>query len=140
MPIVYYDIVRGRSRDEIRALLDSSQAVLVEAFEVPERDRFQLVTEHSPDEMIIQDRGLGIKRSENIVVMHMINRRGERTGLQKEKLFALLAQNLQRDCGLDPADVVVVITENENEDWSIGYGKVQFCNGELEAVSSHARK
>jgi Tautomerase enzyme len=63
MPIVYYDIVRGRSRDQIRALLDSAQAALVEAFETPERDRYQLVTEHSPEEMIIQDNGLGIDRS-----------------------------------------------------------------------------
>jgi hypothetical protein len=62
----------------------------VEAFETPERDRYQLVTEHSPDEMIIQDHGLGIERSENIVVIHMINRRGRRTRAQKEKLYALL--------------------------------------------------
>ena len=39
MPIVYYDIVRGRRRDLLRALLDSAQAALVEAFETPERDR-----------------------------------------------------------------------------------------------------
>jgi hypothetical protein len=38
MPLVYYDIVRGRSRDQIRALLDSTQAAIVEAFETPERD------------------------------------------------------------------------------------------------------
>src|SRR5258708_18749341 len=35
MPLVYYDIVRGRSRDQIRALLDSTQAAIVEAFETP---------------------------------------------------------------------------------------------------------
>jgi phenylpyruvate tautomerase PptA (4-oxalocrotonate tautomerase family) len=140
MPIVYFDIVRGRSPDQIRALLDSAQAALLQAFDVPERDRFQIVTEHSPDEMIIQDRGLGIERSENIVVIHMINRRGERTRPQKEKLYGLLVQNLKRDCGLDPADVMIVITENENEDWSIGYGKVLFrSNGEVEPVSSHPR-
>lgn len=39
MPIVYYDIVRGRSRDQVRALLDSTQAAMVEAFGTPERDR-----------------------------------------------------------------------------------------------------
>jgi len=90
--------------------------------------------------MIIQDHGLGIKRSENIVVIHMINRRGKRTPSQKEKLYALLVQNLKRDCGLDPADLVVWITENESEDWSVGYGKAQFCNGELDPVSSQPQK
>ena len=136
MPLVYYDIVRGRSRDEIRALLDSAQAAMLEAFETPERDRYQLVTEHSPDEMIIQDNGLGIERSENLVVIRLISRRGRKTSAQKEKLYELLVRNLKRDCALDPADLVVVITENESEDWSLGYGKAQFCNGDLDPVTS----
>jgi Tautomerase enzyme len=86
MPIVFYDIVRGRSRDQIRVLLDSAQAASVEAFGTPDRDRYQLVTEHSADEMIIQDNGLGLDRSENIVFIHMINRRGMKTKAQKENL------------------------------------------------------
>ena len=141
MPIVYYDVIRGRSRDQIRALLDSAQAALVDAFEVPERDRFQIVTEHAPDEMVIQDRGLGIERSENIVVIHVINRQGHQTRAQKEMLFELTARNLQRDCGLDPADLFIVITENEDDDWSIGYGKALFfSNGQVDPVSSHPRE
>src|SRR5258707_3136376 len=112
MPLVYYDIVRGRSRDQVRALLDSTQAAIVEAFGTPERDRYQIVTEHSPGEMIIQDHGLGIERSENIVVIHMISRRGKKTRSQKEKLHELLARDLERDCDLDPADLGIVITEN----------------------------
>jgi 4-oxalocrotonate tautomerase len=140
MPLVYYDIARGRSPDQIRALLDSTQAAIVEAFGTPERDRYQLVNEHSPGEMIIQDHGLGISRSENIVVIHMINRRGKRTQAQKEKLYALLVRNLKRDCALDPADLVITITENESEDWSVGYGKAQFLNGELDPVSSNPRR
>jgi len=136
MPIVYYDIVRGRSPDQIRALLDSAQAALVEAFKTPERDRYQIVTEHSRDEMIVQDNGLGIDRSENIVFIQMINRRGRKTQAQQEKLYELLARNLKRDCGLDPADLVVVITENESEDFSIGYGKAQYVNGDLDPVTS----
>jgi phenylpyruvate tautomerase PptA (4-oxalocrotonate tautomerase family) len=140
MPLVYYDIVRGRSRDQIRTLLDSTQAAIVEAFGAPERDRYQVVTEHSADEMIILDHGLGIERSETIVVIHMINRRGKKTRAQKERLYELLAQNLKRDCGLDPADLIISITENESEDWSVGYGKAQFCNGELDPATSHPRK
>jgi phenylpyruvate tautomerase PptA (4-oxalocrotonate tautomerase family) len=140
MPFVYYDIIRGRSRDQIRALLDSAQGALLESFGTPERDRYQIVTEHSPDEMIIQDNGLGIDRSENVVVIHLINRRGKKTQAQKEKLYELLARNLKRDCRLNPADLVVVITENESEDFSVGYGKAQFLNGDLDPVSSRPQR
>jgi 4-oxalocrotonate tautomerase len=90
--------------------------------------------------MIIQDNGLGIERSENIVIIHMISRRGRKTRAQKEKLYALLARNLERDCGLDPGDLVISITENESEDWSVGYGKAQFCTGDLDLVTSQPRK
>lgn len=90
--------------------------------------------------MIIQDNGLGIERSDNIVVIHMISRQGRKTRSQKEKLYELLVRNLKRDCDLDPADLVVSITENEDEDYSLGYGKVQFCDGELDPVTSHPRK
>lgn len=131
MPIMYFDIIRGRTREQVRALLDSAQAAVEAAWEVPARDRYQVVTEHSPDEMIIQDHGLGIPRSENIVLLHMVNRRGRRTPAQKEKLYQLLVENLQRDCGVAPSDVVATIVDIENEDWTLGYGKMQFCNGEL---------
>jgi phenylpyruvate tautomerase PptA (4-oxalocrotonate tautomerase family) len=140
MPLMYFDIIRGRSRDQIRALLDSTQAATVKAFGVPDADRYQVVTEHAPDEMINLDHGLGIERSENIVLIHMVNRRGKRTRVQKEKLYALLAENLKHDCGLDPADLVISITENDSEDWSLGYGKAQFCNGDLDPATSHPRK
>jgi len=52
--------------------------------------------------MIIQDHGLGIPRSENIVLLRMVNRRGKRTPAQKEKLYQQLVENLQRDCGVAP--------------------------------------
>ena len=140
MPLVYYDIIRGRSRDQVRKLLDSSQAAMVEAFGTPERDRYQLVTEHSPGDMIIQDHGLGIDRSENIVVIRMISRQGRKTRSQKEKLYELLARNLKRDCDLDPADLIISITDNGDEDLSLGYGKAQFANGELDPATSQPRK
>jgi Tautomerase enzyme len=132
MPIMYFDIIRGRTREQVRALLDSAQAAFESAWEgVPAGDRYQVVTEHAPDEMIILDHGLGIPRSENIVLLRMISRRGKRTPSQKEKLYQQLVENLQRDCGVAPSDVVATIVDIENEDFTIGYGKMQFCNGQL---------
>jgi hypothetical protein len=36
--------------------------------------------------------------------------------------------------------VVISITDNGDEDLSLGYGKVQFCNGELDPATSRPRK
>ena len=61
--------------------------------------------------------------------IHVVSRR--RTRAQKERLYELLADRLGRDCGLDPADLVVSVTENDDEDWSFGLGRAQFLTGEL---------
>jgi hypothetical protein len=64
MPLLYFDLIRGRSSDEVHRLLDSAHAAVVEAFSVPERDRYQVVNVHSADDIIALDTGLGIDRSE----------------------------------------------------------------------------
>ena len=129
MPLLYFDLIRGREPDAARRLLDSAHAAVVEAFEVPERDRYQVVNLHSADDVIALDTGLGIERSERLVVVHVVSRR--RTTEQKQRFYALLAENLRRDCGLDPADLIIAITENGDEDWSFGGGRAQFLTGDL---------
>ena len=59
----------------------------------------------------------------------MVSRRRPREF--KERFYKLLAGNLAERCGLDPADLVVSITENDDEDWSFGHGRAQFLTGEL---------
>jgi phenylpyruvate tautomerase PptA (4-oxalocrotonate tautomerase family) len=129
MPLLYFDLITGRSSDEVRSLLDSAHAAVVEAFEVPERDRYQVVNAHSADDIIALDTGLGIDRSDRLVVVHVVSRR--RTAAQKQRFYALLAENLHRDCGLDAADLIVAISENSDEDWSFGGGRAQFLTGDL---------
>jgi phenylpyruvate tautomerase PptA (4-oxalocrotonate tautomerase family) len=129
MPLLYFDLVAGRTSDEVRSLLDSAHAAVVAAFEVPERDRYQVVNVHQADEIVTLDTGLGYERSKRLVVVHVVSRR--RTRAQKQRFYALLAENLRRDCGLDAADLIVSITENGDEDWSFGGGRAQFLTGDL---------
>lgn len=129
MPLLYFDLITGRSSDEVRSLLDSAHAAVVEAFEVPDRDRYQVVNAHSADDIIALDTRLGIDRSDRLVVVHVVSRR--RTAAQKQRFYALLAENLHRDCGLDAADLIVAISENGDEDWSFGGGRAQFRTGDL---------
>jgi phenylpyruvate tautomerase PptA (4-oxalocrotonate tautomerase family) len=129
MPLLYFDVIEGRTPGEIRALLDTAHAATVEAFGVPERDRYQVVRSHPAGEIVALDTGLGINRSDRMVIIHVVSRRRSRA--QKERLYALLAERLRRDCGLDPADLIVSVTENDDEDWSFGSGRAQFLTGEL---------
>ena len=129
MPLLYVDLIEGRSPSEVRALLDAIHETVGEAFGVPERDRYQVVHTHPAHEIVTLDTGLRIDRSTEQVVLHVVSRRRPRE--LKQKFYELLASRLAERCGLDPADLIVSITENEDEDWSFGYGRAQFLTGEL---------
>ena len=53
MPLIRFDLYEGRSDKELKKLLDTAHSVMVEAFKVPARDRYQIVNEHRPSRMII---------------------------------------------------------------------------------------
>ena len=129
MPLMRFDVVAGRSKAEITTLLDASHRAMLEAFKVPERDRYQIVHEHPPEHFIVQDTGLDIPRTRNVVVVTVTSR--PRTRAMKEAFYAGLCRELQASCGIDPADVMVSIVTNSDEDWSFGHGRAQFLTGEL---------
>jgi phenylpyruvate tautomerase PptA (4-oxalocrotonate tautomerase family) len=129
MPLLYIDLIEGRTPAEVKTLLDAIHDAVVDAFGVPPRDRYQVVHTHPAHEIVAWDTGLGIDRSSRLVVLHMVSRR--RTREMKEKFYELLASNLADRCRVDPADLIVSITENSDEDWSFGHGRAQFLTGEL---------
>lgn len=129
MPLLRFDLVEGRSPDELRALLDAAHEAMVQAFQVPVRDRYQIVHQHEPAHLIVEDTGLGIPRTDARVVIQVTTR--PRSRAMKEAFYRLLCESLQARCGIDPTDVVVSMVSNTDEDWSFGHGRAQFLTGEL---------
>jgi phenylpyruvate tautomerase PptA (4-oxalocrotonate tautomerase family) len=129
MPLIYVDLIEGRTPEAIRAVLDAVHDAVVEAFGVPPRDRYQVVRTHPAHEVVAWDTGLGIDRSDALVVVHVVSRK--RRASMKQRFYQLLADNLATHCALDPADLIVSISENGDEDWSFGHGRAQFVTGEL---------
>jgi Tautomerase enzyme len=110
-------------------ILDATHEVLVKSFNVPERDRFQIVREHAPSRMVVQDTGLGIKRTPSVLVLQITTR--PRTREMKQMFYRSLVVKLEAMCGIAPSDVVVNFVTNTDEDWSFGLGRAQFLTGEL---------
>ncbi|WP_248930594.1 tautomerase family protein [Paenibacillus hamazuiensis] len=129
MPLLRFDLIKGRDKESLKKLLDVVHAVIVEVFEVPERDRYQIVHEHPADHMIIEDTGLGFKRSDKLVVLSIVSK--ARPKDKKQKLYSLLSERLEVECGISPSDLMVSIVENTDSDWSFGLGEAQFLTGKL---------
>jgi phenylpyruvate tautomerase PptA (4-oxalocrotonate tautomerase family) len=129
MPLLRFDLIEGRTDEEMKTLLDAAHHAVLAAFKVPERDRYQIVHEHPASRMIIEDTSLGIPRTDKVVFLQVTSR--PRKKKQKEAFYKLLCEELERSCGIAPSDVVVSIVENSDEDWSFGLGRAQFLTGEL---------
>ncbi|ODR96702.1 tautomerase [Methyloceanibacter superfactus] len=129
MPLLRFDLIEGRTDDEMQTLLDAAHRAMLEAFKVPVRDRYQIVHEHKPGHMIVEDTGLGIPRTDKVVFLQVTSRPRKRE--QKEAFYRILCEELETSCGIAPSDVVVSIVENSDEDWSFGLGRGQFLTGEL---------
>jgi phenylpyruvate tautomerase PptA (4-oxalocrotonate tautomerase family) len=87
------------------------------------------VHQHSAHELIVQDTGLGIERSSNVVFITITSNR--RSDELKQALYKALAEELERQCGIAPNDVMISLVTNTNSDWSFGFGEAQFLTGKL---------
>jgi phenylpyruvate tautomerase PptA (4-oxalocrotonate tautomerase family) len=129
VPLVRIDVMEGRTPEELRLLADCVHQALIETFAAPERDRYQVIQEHRPEHMILLDTGLGIERSDKVVLIQ-ITEQG-RDEMQKTALYARLAELFEQRGVAGSDDLVVAVTENTRADWSFGLGRAQFLTGEL---------
>ena len=102
---------------------------MLEVFAAPPRDRYQIITEHPVGHIIAEDTGLGLDRSDGVVIIQIAQQ--GRTAAQKQAAYAQLATQLEAQCDLRPEDLIVSVVGNEREDWSFGMGRAQFLEGEL---------
>ena len=129
MPLLRFDLIEGRTDGELKLLLDAAHRAMLAAFKVPEGDRYQLVHEHKASRMIVEDTGLGIARTRDVVFLQVTTRPRPRE--QKEAFYRLLVEELQKSCGIAASDVVISMVSNTDDDWSFGHGRAQFLTGEL---------
>ncbi|RFA12973.1 tautomerase family protein [Subtercola boreus] len=130
MPLIRIDLVEGRSNGQITAIADNIQKTLVDVYALPERDRFQIITEHPANRMIALDVGLGIERTAQVVIIQIFTQAGRSTE-DKQAFFQALAANLGA-VGVNGEDLIVGFVENSPADWSFGFGRAQYITGELE--------
>ncbi|MFE5429553.1 tautomerase family protein [Peribacillus simplex] len=129
MPLIRFDLIEGRDKDSLKILLDAAHRAVVKAFDVPEKDRYQIVHQHPAHELIIEDTGLGFERSKNLVVISVTSK--QRREDQKQNFYKVLVQELGENCGIEPNDIMVSIVTNGDADCSFGLGEAQFLNGKL---------
>ncbi|MCS5486496.1 tautomerase family protein [Curtobacterium flaccumfaciens pv. beticola] len=129
MPLVRIDLATGRTPEQVRAIADAIHTAIVSEYGIPERDRFQVITEHPAQQIIAQDAGLGFERTEGVVVIQVFTQRG-RSDEAKQGLYRAVHDRLI-EAGVASEDVFIGYVENGPQDWSFGFGRAQYVTGEL---------
>ncbi|OIJ31296.1 tautomerase family protein [Staphylococcus sp. LCT-H4] len=129
MPLIKIDMIKGREKAEIKEILNISYRVMLETFGAPEGDRYQIVNQHEDYEMQILDTGLGVERTENVLVFTIVTR--PRTQSEKTNFYQKLADTLHEHTDIRKEDIMISLVENTDEDWSFFNGKAQFLTGDL---------
>jgi 4-oxalocrotonate tautomerase len=126
MPLVRIDIRRGKSADYIAALKDGIYAAMRENFQVPENDRFMLVSQYEAEEFDYHPSYLDIQRSDDLVIVQITanNTRGVE---QKKAFYRAVVDNLVANPGVRPEDVLINLVETAKENWSFGNGVATYA-------------
>lgn len=127
MPIARIELVHGKSADYRRMIGEVVYEAIVDALGAPKDDRFQVITEHAPENFIIDPTYLGITRTSNCVVIQL-TLNGGRSIEQKRAFYKQVADGLHDRLGLRREDVFINLIEVVRENWSFGNGEAQYAD------------
>jgi phenylpyruvate tautomerase PptA (4-oxalocrotonate tautomerase family) len=125
MPLVRISLLKGKSREHLRAIADGVHRALVEAYGIPPEDRFQLIHQHEPEEFIYDADYLGIHRTEDVVFVHIVAGNWRDTP-KKQALYKAIADRLAEAPGMRREDVQVILSPNNRDEWSFGSGLASY--------------
>ena len=127
MPLVRIAVPQGKTPQHRKAISQGMHRALVETFDVPEDDLFQVITEHAPETEIVHAPSyLGIDHSDDLVLLQ-ITVSDTRTQEQKKRLYRRIADHLSESPGLRPQDIFINLVEVKKENWSFGNGEAQYA-------------
>ena len=126
MPLVRIDLAAGKSPDYRRTIGEVVYEAMIGTINVPKDDRFQIITEHTSSDFIVDPNYLGVQRSPDCVIIQITLNEG-RTVDQKRAFYKAIADGLNSRLDLRREDVFISLVEVRKENWSFGNGEAQYA-------------
>ena len=127
MPYVRIDLAQGKSIQYRRTLGEIVYKALIDVINVPKDDKFQVITEHSPEELNFAETYLGIQYSADIVFIQITLSLG-RTVELKKAFYKRIADDIHAQLNVRREDVFINLVEVAKENWSFGNGIAQYVS------------
>lgn len=125
MPFIRVGYMEQQYDDaQLQRMSQVMMEALVDHFDVPTDDCFQVFHAHGKGEFYYSPDYLNVSRSDGLVFIYITCKSG-RTVRQKTGLYRQLAHQLSKMVPMRQEDVFIIINENEFADWSFGNGIAQ---------------
>ena len=125
MPFSRVFLRKGKSAAYKQAILDAIYLAMRETFDVPENDRFMVISDLDAEDFSYDRTYLGIARSDDFVIVQLTVS-NTRPRKQKQALYKRIVERLTDKPGLRPEDVFINLVEVLPENWSFGHGIAQY--------------
>jgi 4-oxalocrotonate tautomerase len=126
VPLVRIDVPVDIAPAQRAGIGDIVYQAMTETINVPDGDKFQIITAHDADGLRIDPSYLDVDRSSSAFIISITLNVG-RTTEQKKLFYADVTHRLETQLGIRPQDVMIVLTEVAKENWSFGNGEAQYA-------------
>ncbi|MCH5585758.1 tautomerase family protein [Shimazuella sp. AN120528] len=126
MPFTRISLMKGTSADFRKEIGNIVYQAMIDTLNVPEKDRFQVITEHDPSGLIYDPEYLGIQRTNDILFIQLFLNEG-RTVEVKKSFYKEVADKLHEQLDIRREDIFINLVEVKKEDWSYGNGIAQYA-------------
>ena len=124
MPFTRISLLKGKSPDYLSSISRSLDWALVEAFNTPKNDLFQVFDQHEKGEIVFDRNYLSnAPRSDDFAVF-AINTGKPRSKAVKQAFYRRLVELLAVEPGMRKEDVLVIINAASSDDWSFSGGEM----------------
>lgn len=114
MPLIRIEIIKGKSAEYKKTLLDCIHEGLLESIGIADWDRFQRIIEIDR-----ADFETAPEKTDQFMIIEITMFQG-RTKEQKKALIETVTRKLGESLGILPTDIFIVIHEPPNENWGMG--------------------
>jgi phenylpyruvate tautomerase PptA (4-oxalocrotonate tautomerase family) len=125
MPFVRIDLKRGKSAEYRKTLGEIVYKAMIDVINVPENDKFQVITEHAPEDLNVSAGYLGNRYSDDIILIQITLSAGRSIELKKA-FYKRIADDIHAQLKTSVDDVVINLVEVAKENCSFGGGIAQY--------------
>ena len=126
MPLVRIDYLQGRPAGFGVKAGEIVYRTMVDTINVPPKDNFQIITEHTRESLVYDPEYLDIPRTDGVVIIQITLNEGRSLELKKA-FYHRLAERLHQELGVRMEDVFIGLVEVKKENWSFGNGVAQYA-------------